>query len=120
MGDKVDLSGVIPLLSQRALDQFTPEEFKSYVRSLYKAQKKKEKAIKIKTPFKWSITKTGKISIKVTRKPKWITRETVVRISAESGIEERLIWVYCAKKKITIVATQEEGEKLTQAQREIS
>lgn len=107
----------IPLLAGKPLSSFTPEEFKEHVKKL--KTERRVRQVRISPPYKWTLTRTGKISIKCTRVPKWITREELVSIHQESGSEENLIQIYCEKKKITIVATQEEGEALTKKAEEI-
>jgi hypothetical protein len=76
----------IKLLSPKELLQFQPSEFKEYVRSLKGEPKRRTPTIKIKPPkppFVWKITKTGKISVKVNREPKWLSREEIAQITLE-------------------------------------
>lgn len=74
---------MIPLLSGKPLSEFTPESFKAHVRSLYL---KPEKKASTKKPFIYRRTKTGKLSLKVNRDPKWLTQAELDLITKETGI----------------------------------
>lgn len=85
------------MLSVKRLSEFSPEEFKNYVRSLY-FKKVKTKVKKPLVDFRWSLTKTGKLSIRVNRRPKWLSRNEVDQIGAESGRPAEA-WIYVSAKK---------------------
>lgn len=106
----------IPLLSGRDLKDFTPAEFKAYVRSLYLKREPKRTATKKKPkpPFKWSLTRSGKISIKVNREPKFLSPEEVDLIAKESAQPANEVWLYVLdrRKRQIMIATQEEMDKI--------
>ena len=83
----------LPLLSAKPLESFSPEEFKAYVKGLYHKPEPKRAAKKPKPPFRWKITKTGKISVVVNRRPRWISREEIAQIAKESGVPENVVWL---------------------------
>lgn len=87
----------IPLLSPKALSEFSPAEFRSYVQSLKAVPESRKK-----TPpkeFSWSLTKKGVLSIRVKRTPKFLRPAEITQIARESGIEERLVWIKVASPK---------------------
>jgi len=96
------MNNPIPLLSGRPLVAFTPSEFKAHVRSLYHKKEPRKAAPKVKSPFKWSRTKTGKLSIKVSRDPKSLTDTEMSQIARESTTPLNEIFLYMKKKKITL------------------
>lgn len=67
----------IKLLSPKTLADFSPEEYKNYVKSLYFKKQKKEPLFRVKVKKKeleWKKTEKGNLSIVVRRDPKFITR----------------------------------------------
>jgi len=92
--------GWINLLSGRALDEFAPEEFKLYVKSLKVEPPQKKIRLKIpKPPFKATLTKTGKISVKFNRTGKWLSRAEIAEIAKSLNIEETRVWVELIHRK---------------------
>lgn len=100
-----------PLLAHKPLNQFTPEDYKAYVRGMFSKKEKKIREIKIKPPYVWKISpKKKSFSIKMNRL--WITKEEITKISRESGIEERIVWAKITEKKATIVDSEEQWRKM--------
>lgn len=94
----------IPLLG-KPLSQYTPEDFKTYIRGLYNKPAKKTKTIKLKKqkpPFAWSLTKKGNLSLKINRTPKWLSREEIDLITKESGKPANEVFLKIKKMKIEI------------------
>jgi hypothetical protein len=84
----------IPLLSSRALSDFTAEEYKNYVKSLYFKKQKKTPVIRIKkkkAEIEWGLTKKGNISLKIRREPKWITSDELERMIAELSVTREVV-----------------------------
>ena len=96
------MTNPIPLLSGFPLADFTPEAFKAHVRSLYHKKEPRKAAPKVKPPFKWSRTKTGKLSIKVNRDPKSLTDAEMSQIARESTAPLNEIFLHMKKKKIAL------------------
>lgn len=111
----------IPLLSVKPMKDFTPEDYKAYVRGLLNRPVKKIKAIKLKKPFKWSLTKKGNLSVSVTRKPKWLTRAEVDQISAESGFPENEVWLKVTSKRggVSVYDSEEQAREVMKQTEEI-
>lgn len=110
----------IPLLG-KPLRQFTPEDFKIYIRGLYNKPAKKTKTIKLKKqkpPFSWSLTKKGNLSLKVNRTPKWLSREEIDQITKESGRPANEVFLKIKKMKIE-VSKQEEQDLVVRTLSEI-
>lgn len=98
----------IPLLSGKPLSEFTPEDFKLHVRSLYhKPEPKRAAPVRTVLP---KLTPKGNISLLIRRKPQWISREEIAEAAKELSVEERLVWNYVAKKKIKVSDAKTEGE----------
>lgn len=96
----------IPLLSLKPLEDFSPEEYKNYTRSLQ--QQKKTKPIKLKLPFTIGRTKKGSIQIRVNRKPKWLSDIEMKSISREYSIPLNELFLRLKKSKIKISTLEDE------------
>jgi hypothetical protein len=80
------MSKHIPLLSGKDVSEFTPEEYKEHINSLYYRKVKKVSQFKPKKKeLIFRLTKTGKLSMKVNREPKWISVEELRVISLTTG-----------------------------------
>ena len=105
----------VPLLSGRPLSAFTPGEFKEHVRSL-----KKIPAKKVRKPdrgFNFNVNKKGTLVIRISRKPKWLSREEIDEIAAKTKIPAREVWIKVMAKKSGIsVSTQAEVDRISAAQ----
>lgn len=110
------------LLSRKPFNQYTPEDYKEYVRSLYKPRKVRparsliKKAKKPVRPFVFSLNKKRTLLLRVNRKPKWLTREEVDSIAAATGLPLSEVWVKVLKKKTKnpiVISTQEEQDRIT-------
>jgi len=97
----------IPLLSPKALLEFNPEEFKAHIRSLYhKTEPKRAEPVRTILP---KLTAKGNISLLISRKPQWMSREEIAAAAKELKVEERLVWDYIAKKKIKVSSEEKES-----------
>jgi hypothetical protein len=95
----------IPLLSQKPLDEFSPEDYHAYVRSMFNKPPKKERTVRIKKPkppFVWSLTPKGALSLRFNRKPKYLTALELNQISFESGFPLDEVTAKAAKLKVEI------------------
>lgn len=101
------MSQWVKLLSPKPFLEYSPEDFKNYVRSLYFKKQKKTPTIKIKKVLSIHLTKTGRVSLTVKRDPKFITRAEIERLAQEHNIEERLIWLRVRDKKKPIEVRDE-------------
>lgn len=65
----------LPLLSVKPFREYTAEDYKNYIRSLFKPRTKKQP--RVKKRFKLSVKrlKKGNLSVKTRRSPKYITQE---------------------------------------------
>lgn len=79
----------IPLLSGKKFSDFTPEEFKAHVVSLY--HKKEAKKVKKKEvpPIVMKISPKGVISLRINREPKYITDLEIKDLFRDASIEVR-------------------------------
>ncbi len=93
----------VPLLS-KPLNQFTPEDYKLYIKGLKREPPQKTIRLKKqKPPFVWKITpKTKKLSLTVNRSPKWLSDDEMKVISKESGVPLSEIFLLTVKKNILI------------------
>lgn len=76
------------LLSGKPISEFSPEEYRAYVRSQYKKFERKKSVAKKKPlrPFIAKRTKTGKLQLKVNRTPKTLTALEMNEISLATQI----------------------------------
>lgn len=79
----------IPLLSGKPLESFTPEEFKAHVEALYFKRKSSVKKKTVKDLVVKVSSKTGVISIKINRDPKWVTESELRALFEEAKVEIR-------------------------------
>ncbi len=102
------------LMAPKHISEFTPEEYKQYVKDLnFHPPKKKSKSVKKKralAPLVWRLNKKGTLILKINRTPKWISREEIAQIAKDSGIEERLIYIKIGAKNSKIAISTEEAE----------
>jgi len=103
----------ITLLSKKPMCDFTPAEYKEYIRTLYlkRPPKKSAKAIKIKRAFSWLVNKKGTLSIKVNRTPKTLTHAEVDLIAKESGKDPREVWLKVMRPKSGITVVRAEAQQ---------
>ena len=92
---------VIPLLSGKSLDEFTPEQFKEYVNSMYHKPEPK-KSTKPKKELTWTVNLKGTLSIRIHRDPKWITSDEILTISTDTGKPYAEVHANLEKRKIEI------------------
>lgn len=112
----------VPLLSAKPLEQWAPEEYKTYVRSLYhkRTPRRATKKIKVVKTVIWSLTKKGNLSIRIRREPKWLTREEIDLIAEESGKPANEVWLKVTAKKSGIkVSTAEEEKRIAEDLRDL-
>lgn len=103
------MSYFIPLLSGKAIDYFSPEEFKAHVRALkIEPPPKKIREIKIRPPFVIGKTPKGKLSLKINRKPKWLSEEEMKQISRDSGEPLSELFLKMKRQKIRISTLDDE------------
>lgn len=104
-----------PLLSGKPLCDYTPEDFRTYVRSLYAKRVARTRAGgKPKAPtIALSLTKKGTVSVKVRRRPKWISRAEVTALETEgyANTERRIyaneIFLALKRLKVAVVTDAE-------------
>jgi len=103
----------IPLLT-KPLCEFTPEDYRTYVRGLkIEPPAKKVRAVKLKKHVTWKITEKKKLlSVKVTREPKWITHVEMEKIAEESRRPLEEVMLRARAAGAVIVGTEDEGREL--------
>lgn len=89
----------VPLLSGKSLEEFTAEEFKLYIESLFS---KPEPLIKDKPPFTWRINKKGTLCLRVNRMPKWINQDEFESLIEQANISKDQLEKKLNKSKIEI------------------
>lgn len=95
------------LLSPKALKDFSPQAFMSYIRSLEIIPPKKEP--------KWlSFTrnKKGTPIITCRRKPKWVLKSEIEALAKEHGIPQNEMWEMFRKRKIDIRSTEQSDKMI--------
>lgn len=101
----------IPLLSGKDFVEFSPLEFKEYIRSLFFKKEPRKAAPKKKKEFSWTRNKKGTFSLRVRREPKWLSEEEMNSISAESGVPLSEIFIKMQEKDI-IISTQSRADEI--------
>lgn len=107
----------IPLLAPKPLSEFTPAEFKEYVRSLNYVRPKRLARGKVRAtpkPVSFTVTKKGTLSVRIKRTPKWISREEIETISKESGKPLNEVWLkLVGPKGVARLSSQEDEERIS-------
>lgn len=106
------------LLSKKPLNQFTPEEYKRHVRSLFwkKPKRKAAKKKKLK-PFLWRKSSKGTLILKFNRD--WVSEDDLKQIAQESGTPYAEVWIKtfhpkskkAKKPRLSTAADEERIEK---------
>lgn len=89
---------MIPLIAPKGFAEFTSEEFKRYVESLYREPERAAPP----ADFTVRLNKKGTPVIRINRKPKFLTPAEVELIAKEIGWRFQTLWLAVAKKKIEI------------------
>ncbi len=89
---------MIPLLSPKAFADYSPEEYLTYVRSLYVEPPKPAPLAE----YAVRLNAKGTPVITVRRKPKHLTSAEVQSIAEELGLSLQFCWLMILKKKISI------------------
>jgi len=89
----------IPLLAPKSIYDYDPAEYMAYVESLYRDHRKPKV---IKREFLASKTKKGTVVIRISRKPKWITRDEIDILAAELAMPKSDMFLLVLKRKIEI------------------
>lgn len=110
--------GWVPLLSGRPLSDFTPPDYKEYVRSLYKERRVRARAAAKKKPYKLTVRrlKKGALSVTTKRNPAYITPEEYAEWTKTFPENELFI---ALRAKGVVVATLEEVDEIRRNVKEI-
>ncbi len=97
------------LLSGKPFDEYTPESFKSHVRSLYaKREARKSRSAKPKAAaVKWKLTPKGNLTVAVKRNPKWISpkeRAEIEAFATANGIKLNDTFLTFKRLKIQVLS----------------
>lgn len=109
----------IPLLAPKSLEEFSPSEFKEYVRGLKKERRKKTKRVSWK-PYKLTarLLKKGTISLKTKRSPAYITPDELGHLPEMLGRPENEIFLAVKEAGLSVL-THQEAKRIQKAQEEI-
>lgn len=90
----------IPLLSGKPFAEFTPEEFKAHVVSLYHKREPRKAKKKEPKPFTYRLNKKGTLCIRVNRDPKWLLLSEIEAMCKETEAALDVTLLKVAKAKI--------------------
>jgi len=82
---------MMDLISRKPLNEFTPSDYKIYVRELFWKPPKRKAKKKALTPFIWRKNAKGTLLLKFNRP--WVSEEDLLLISKESGIPLNEVWI---------------------------
>ncbi len=109
-----------PLLSQKPLSLWTPEEYLTYIKTLYqepaarKVPKVRLKKHKPPPSLKVRRLKSGKLSLVSKRKPLWLTELEHAELLV-AGISQRELFNLLREKGAIVLANEEMGRRYAQA-----
>ncbi len=95
----------IPLLAPKHISQFSPTEYRQYMRSLWIDPATTRKA-KARGPIQYltgTTTKKGSLVIRCKRSPKQVTYEEVDTLRESLSMSHLQVWAALRKRKIKIV-----------------
>ena len=81
----------LELLSKKPLCQWTPSEYKQYVRSLYYVRPKRKAKRKPLLPFRWRKSSKGTLILKFNRD--WVSEDDLKLIARESDTPYAEVWI---------------------------
>jgi hypothetical protein len=87
-----------PLLSPKPLRDYSPQEYKAYIESLYIEPPKKIPPAEVRI----SLNKKGSIVLRITRSPKFVLAAEVPILAREVGLTQQALWMILRKKKIEL------------------
>ena len=88
----------IPLLAAQ-VNNWTPQDYHSYVTGLHKAPAVREQ----KAPVTMTFTKTGKPSVKVTgRKPPYVMQSEFLTLCREHSVRQNILFLHLKKRGIPV------------------
>lgn len=85
----------IPLLSPKPLSEFTPKEFRDYVKGMFKAPPAKQEVL-----FKF--TKKGNPQVTIRRTPKWISEVEFKTLCQTYGVRQNEMFLYLKDREIEL------------------
>lgn len=89
---------MIPLLSKKALAEYTPEEYKAYIESLYQEPERAAPPKEVSA----SLNKKGTLTIRINRDPKYITSKEVDALAEELSWTKQKTWLEVRRRKIEV------------------
>lgn len=110
---------MIPLLSGKPLSEFTPEEYKAYVKSLYHKRVKKKSAPKKKRLRDYKVSvRSLKKGLKATtkREPKYLTKEELAKFA--ETFRENELFIALKAAEIHIYPDHETAEQIVRDNKE--
>ena len=87
---------MIPLLAPKPFAEFSPPEYKEYVRSLYIAPPPPP----VKADFACRLNDKGNLVLTVRRTPKWLSNDEVEAIALELGWSSQRTWLAVRERKV--------------------
>lgn len=100
----------LPLLSVKPFAEFTPEDFKAYIRSLFKPRVKKQPRVKKRLKLTVRRLKKGNLSVKTKRSPPYITREEYDTLCLT--LPENELFIALKGAGVLTVKTHEEADEI--------
>jgi hypothetical protein len=90
------------VIAPKPFSEFTPSEYREYVRGLYFKKLPKKSAKKVLPEVSWGRTKKNSLTLRIKRKPKSITQAEFTLIATESLTPLNELFMYLKKKKILL------------------
>lgn len=100
----------IPLLSGKPLCDYTPEDFKAYVRGLFKLRAKKEPRVKKRLKVSVRRLKKGRLSVTTKRSPPYVTKEEYAALCTEHPENE--LFIALKEKGVLIYEDHHEADRI--------
>lgn len=103
-----------PLISPKPFQEYSPEEYHRYVSEMYELRQKgsKPKVAKVAAGISLSLTKKGKLSIRCSRKFKYITDAEMAALAKEKELPINQIWLAFKAKDFIMTKTKEEAQRI--------
>ena len=83
------------LLAPKPIRSFTPEEYITYVKSLYVKPE-------VKKPYSYRLSPKGNPVVLCKREPKYITHSEFDEIASELNVKKNILFLYLKKRSIAV------------------
>lgn len=115
----------LPLIAPKSFREYSPEEFQTYVKSMYEERRASGRKPAKKSSaegISLSRTKKGALSVRISSKKRairYVTRKEIAALAVEHSASTVEVWNLFVKKEFAIVESPEEAARIQKSVDEI-